>query len=212
MNTDDLIAAIAADGAARPPSIARRMAVALAIGGLIAFALFLQRLGVRPDIAEALQTWRFTAKVSVVLVSLGVSLWAVARLARPDADQRRTLAILALPPALLALAVGGELAMSPASTWSTWAIGNNSRVCLFYITLFSIAPLAALLPALRAGAPRSPAIAGAVAGLLAGSLAATLYASHCTDDSPLFVALWYPPPIALATLAGAVAGQRMLRW
>jgi hypothetical protein len=55
-------------------------------------------------------------------------------------------------------------------------------------------------------------MAGAVAGLLAGSLAATLYATHCVDDSPLFVALWYPPPIALATLVGAVAGHRMLRW
>jgi hypothetical protein len=39
-----------------------------------------------------------------------------------------------------------------------------------------------------------------------------LYATHCVDDSPFFVAIWYPPPIALATLAGAIAGHRMLRW
>lgn len=76
----------------------------------------------------------------------------------------------------------------------------------------SVAPLVAVLAALRAGAPSSPAIAGAVAGPLAGSLAASLYAIHCTDDSPLFVALWYPPPIVLAVLAGAAAGSRVLRW
>jgi hypothetical protein len=212
MKTDDLIAAIAADGAARPPLIGRRMAVALGIGGLVALAFFMQSLGVRPDIADALPTWRFAAKMAVVLVSLVVALWATARLARPDADRRMALAMLALPLLMLVSAAGAELAISPASTWSTWAIGSNSRICLLYIALLSIAPLAALLVALRAGAPRSPAMAGALAGLLAGSVGASLYAIHCTDDSPLFVALWYPPPIALAALAGAVTGYRLLRW
>jgi hypothetical protein len=70
----------------------------------------------------------------------------------------------------------------------------------------------ALLVALRAGAPQSPAMAGAVAGLLAGSLAALLYAIHCFDDSPLFVARWYLPAIAVVVLAGAAAGARALRW
>jgi hypothetical protein len=65
---------------------------------------------------------------------------------------------------------------------------------------------------MRAGAPRSPGIAGAAAGLLAGSLAATLYALHCFDDSPLFVAFWYVPAIALVMLGGAAAGSRALRW
>jgi hypothetical protein len=113
---------------------------------------------------------------------------------------------------MLALAIAGELALSSPATWPAWAIGSNSRLCLISVAVLSVAPLAALLAALRAGAPRLPAMAGAVAGLLAGSLAATLYATHCVDDSPLFVALWYPPPIALATLVGAVAGHRMLRW
>jgi hypothetical protein len=212
MKTDNLIAAIAADGATRPPSIMRHLAIALAIGGLIASALFMQSLGVRPDIADALQTWRFTAKIGIVAVSFAAALWASARLAHPDADQGKALAVLLLPLLMLTLAAGLELAISPADTWSTWAIGSNARVCLLYIALMSVAPLAAVLAALRAGAPRSPAMAGAVAGLLAGSLAASLYAVHCTDDSPLFVALWYPPPIALATLVGAAAGSRVLRW
>jgi hypothetical protein len=188
------------------------MSVALGIGGLFALALFLQSLGTRSDIADALQTWRFATKVAIVLASFTVAVWAAARLVRPDAAPRKTLALLLLPLLMLALALGVELAISPPSTWPTWAIGNNSRVCLLYIALLSIAPLVALLLALRAGAPRSPATAGAVAGLLAGSLAASLYAIHCTDDSPLFMALWYPPPIALAALAGAAAGHRMLRW
>jgi hypothetical protein len=55
-------------------------------------------------------------------------------------------------------------------------------------------------------------VSGAVAGLLAGGLAATLYATHCPDDSPLFVAIWYSLAIALVVLAGAVVGRRVLRW
>ena len=113
MSTDNLIAAIAADGAARPPSIAWRMAVALGIGGAISGVLFAYSLGVRPDIASALQTWRFATKLAIVLTSFAVTLWAAARLARPDANELRTLAVLALPLAMLALAIAGELAVSP---------------------------------------------------------------------------------------------------
>jgi hypothetical protein len=41
---------------------------------------------------------------------------------------------------------------------------------------------------------------------------ATLYASHCTDDSPLFVAAWYTMATALVTAVGALAGAKLLRY
>lgn len=212
MMTDALIKAIATDAATRPPDLGRRLAVALAAGGVIAGALLAQRLGVRPDIADALQTWRFAAKLAIVLASLAAALWLTVRFARPDVHHRHALVVLALPVAMLALAICGELVVSPARTWATWAVGSNGRLCLISIALMSTAPLLALLGALRSGAPRSPAAAGAAAGLLAASLGAALYTVHCTDDSPLFVALWYTPALAAATLAGALAGARALRW
>ena len=119
---------------------------------------------------------------------------------------------LSFPLLALALGIGWELVTSPAYTWSTRAIGSNSRLCVTSIIALSIAPLTALLMALRVGAPRSPATAGAAAGLLAGGLAATLYAIHCPDDSPLFVALWYAPVVVVIALAGAIIGHRLLRW
>jgi hypothetical protein len=72
--------------------------------------------------------------------------------------------------------------------------------------------LAAVLYALRRGAPTHPAIAGAVGGLLSAGIAATLYASHCPDDSPLFLAAWYTIGIVLMTGIGALIGSRLLRW
>jgi hypothetical protein len=212
MKTDHLIEAIVADGADRPPSMPMRLAFALAVGGLAAGALFLAHLGVRPDLADALQTWRFVAKVAIVLIAFAAALRATVRLTRPEIDLRAALAALLLPVAALVAAVGWELAATPADTWAARAIGTNSRLCLVSIVLLAVAPLVALLVALRAGAPRSPATAGAAGGLLAGSLAALLYALHCYDDSPLFVALWYTPPVALVMLVGAAAGVRALRW
>ena len=69
-----------------------------------------------------------------------------------------------------------------------------------------------LCSALRQGAPEHPALAGAAAGLLAGAIGAALYATHCPDDSPLFVAAWYSLAIGFVVALGAVAGARLLRW
>jgi hypothetical protein len=212
MNTNQIINAIVADGTVRTPSIPARLAVALAIGGGVAGALFVAGLDVRPDIAGALHTWRFDTKLAIALICLATASWSTAQLARPEVDQRKALTPLLFPAALLGLAVASELASLPADAWAARAVGTNSLLCLAAIPLLSVVPLLSLLLTLRGGAPRSPVAAGAAAGLLAGSLAATLYALHCFDDSPLFVALWYVPAIALVTLTGAAAGARALRW
>jgi hypothetical protein len=212
MKTDDLINAIAEDAGASLPSVGMRIAVALAIGGAVAMGLFTYVLGVRPDIASALQTWRFDAKLATTLLCFLGALWAAVRLARPDTDQRLAFAAALLPLLALAFAIAWEVVASEAATWSARAIGGNSRLCVASILAMSIAPLVALLVALRAGAPRSPGLAGAAAGLLAGGLAATLYAIHCPDDSPLFVALWYVPVVLLIALGGGVIGRRALQW
>jgi hypothetical protein len=80
------------------------------------------------------------------------------------------------------------------------------------VPALSIAPLLALLYSIRQGAPESPGLAGAVAGLSAGGIAAAIYAWHCPDDSPLFVATWYTIAIVMVTVIGFLLGRRLLRW
>jgi hypothetical protein len=212
MKTNELIGAIVQDSKVRGLSLGVRMAIALAVGGTVSTVLFGLGLGVRPDIAVALQTWRFPLKLAVVLLACILGLWATVQLARPDVNMHKVLAGLVIAPALLATAVGIDLLLLPPDLWFARAVGSNSRVCLAAIPLLSVVPLGALLLALRSGAPRSPPATGAVAGLLAGSIAASLYATHCIDDSPLFVALWYIPAIALMVGLGVIAGHRVLRW
>jgi hypothetical protein len=94
----------------------------------------------------------------------------------------------------------------------TRLVGSNSRVCMTAVPLLSLPLLAASLIGLRHGAPTRPALAGALAGLLSAGLAATLYAAHCPDDSPLFVATWYSIGTALVTAIGALLGSKVLRF
>lgn len=212
MRTDDLIRAIALDGATEPPSLAGRMLAGLVIGGAVAVALFALVLGVRPDIGAALHTPQFLIKAAIAMTCCVFALWACWRLAKPQVGIRDMLVGLMVAPALLVAAVGYELLMVPSAEWSSRAIGTNARVCLVAVPLLSVAPLIAMLAALRAGAPRSPAMFGAVAGLLSGGIGASLYAMHCPDDSPLFVAIWYTIGVVTVMLVGASAGRSVLRW
>lgn len=212
MKTEGLINAIAEDVAVLDPPILVRLTIALAVGGTISAALFVLVLGVRPDLGTAIQTWRFDFKIVTLVTAFAAAVWATVELARPDASHGKVLAMMLLAPALLAAGVVGELLTVAPDAWLPHAIGSNSRVCLIAIPAMAFAPLAGLLTALRAGAPRSPAFAGAAAGLLAGSLAALLYASHCVDDSTLFVAAWYTPAIASCMFLGLLIGRWNLRW
>ncbi len=143
---------------------------------------------------------------------LTVASAAARKLSRPESDLRSSVLIMALPLLVLVVAIAAELLNTQAATWSIRAIGSQAKVCSVAIFGLSLAPLAVLLTAMRAAAPRSPSVAGAVVGLLAGATGALFYAMHCPDDSPVFVALWYTPPIAAIAATGAIIGNHLLRW
>ena len=212
MDTNELIEALATD--ARPPATPLSTAWWSAAGLAVALAalVFFTILGPRPDIATAAGTYRFLFKF-LVTITLAVSAFGLARtLSRPGETWRKAMPYLAAAPALIAMAVVVELFTLPPDTWPATLAGTNGVVCLTYITLLGIAPLAIFLRALRHGAPTKPTLAGAVSGLLAGAIAASFYAAQCTDDSPLFVATWYTLAIAVLAILGAAGARRLARW
>ena len=131
---------------------------------------------------------------------------------RPDAVLRGWAWLLAIPVGLLVVGIACEMMLPQRLPMMTRLIGSNSRVCMTAIPLLSLPLLAGALIGLRRGAPTRPAVAGAVAGMLSAGLAATLYASHCTDDSPLFVMTWYSIATALVAAIGALVGSKVLRF
>ncbi len=212
MKTDELIRALATDGTRRPASLGRSVALALAAGVPVSAAILLFGIGIRPDVGEAIATWQFDFKF-VVTLTLAVAGAALAfRLVRPGAAARAARAATLIAPALLAAAIVYELATVPAEAWLRLAIGTNAIHCLLLIPLFSAPILMALLHALKRGAPDAPGQAGMAAGLFASGIGAAIYALQCTDDSPLFLGVWYTIAIALVALTGMAAGRKMLRW
>lgn len=211
MKTSDLIGLLSQD-AAVTERYGRNLWMATLAGVMIAAALFVMEIGMRDDIAAATGTLRFLAKMAVV-ATLGVAALGLAfRIGRPGATTLTWALALLVAPALLVAGLVIELVATPSTAWTTMLVGRNWAYCMAYIPALALGPLACLLAAMRGGAPRSPALAGAAAGLAASGIAAILYATHCVDDSPLFVITWYTIAIALVTGIGALAGGRLLRW
>jgi hypothetical protein len=212
MDTDHLIDTLAADNDWRTSPVGTWLAVGLILAGAISSAMFMMTLHVRPDVMTAMRNPFFDLKFAVTL-SLAIPAIAVGlRLARPAAPLGRRGWLLAAPLGFLVVGIIADLLVPQRLSWSARLMGSNSRTCLTAIPALSLPLLAAALVALRHGATTRPALAGAVAGLLSAGLAATLYASHCPDDSPLFVATWYTLATALVTAIGALAGSRLLRF
>jgi hypothetical protein len=212
MKTSDFISALASDNGAPVRPIGPRLALALGLGALVSLALFLTLIGPRPDAMSAMRTMRFDLKFLETLALLAPSFFLCLRLARPETGPGMMLAWLAAPMALLVIAVAVELAVTPSDLWMTRMVGTNWYHCLSIIPLLSIAPLAALIVGLRDGAPSYPGLTGALAGAASAGAAATMYASNCTDDSPLFVITWYPLATLIVVAAGYFAGRRWLQW
>jgi hypothetical protein len=212
MKTSDLISSLAADTRAPTQPLKRRLAMAFGAGALVSLALFIAVLGPRPDVMSAMHTMRFDLKFLDTLALLAPSYFLCLSLARPETGPNLLFAWLAAPLLLLLAALGVELAVVPRELWMTKLVGTNWYHCLSIIPLLSIAPLGALISALREGAPRYPALTGALAGAASAGVAATIYATNCTDDSPLFVVTWYPLATLIVVGVGALAGRRWLRW
>lgn len=212
MKTGELIRALAADSAARPVPLRQSFAAALIPGVVIALGLFLAVLGPRPHLLALLSEPRVVFKLCLPVLLAVLSVPLVLRLVKPGSPLRLPLILLAIVPLLLAAANMAELFAVPSALWGERLMGYKPIACFLSILMLAVAPLAAVLVALRQGAPEHPICAGAAAGLLAGAVGAAIFAPHCQNDSPLFVAVWYSLAIGVVAAFGAVAGARLLRW
>lgn len=211
MDTDQLIRTLAADDTrARPVGFV--LTLALLAAAPVSLLIFFAELGVRPDVMTAMHNPFFDLKFAVTLALASAAIIVSLHLTRPEASMRGWGWLFVIPAGLLVAGISGEMMMPQRLPMMTRLVGHNSRVCLTAIPVMSLPLLAAALVGLRHGATTRPALAGAAAGMLSAGLAATFYASHCTDDSPLFVATWYTIGTALITAIGALVGSRVLRF
>ncbi|MBR0754439.1 DUF1109 domain-containing protein [Bradyrhizobium jicamae] len=212
MDTDQLIRTLAADNAHQSRPVGLVLMLALLAAAPVSLLMFFSELGIRPDVMTAMRNPFFDLKFAVTL-ALAISATAVSlHLSRPEASLRGFGWWLLVPAGILVAGISGEMMMPQRTPMMTRLVGKNSMACMTAIPEMALPLLAAALYGLRQGAPARPAVAGAVAGLLSAGLAATVYASHCTDDSPLFVATWYTIATALVAAIGALVGAKVLRY
>lgn len=212
MDTQRWIDTLAADADLRATPIWRTLAIALLIAVPVSAAILMAILGLRPDLSAAMRSPLFDLKLAVTSALAFSTIAAGLHLSRPEASLAGWGWLLLSPVAILVLGIAGEMLMPQRAPMLTRLVGNNAMLCLVAIPLLSLPLLAATLIALRRGATSRPAMLGAIAGLAAAGLAGTIYAAHCADDSPLFVATWYTLAAAAVAALGAIAGSRWLRY
>ena len=137
---------------------------------------------------------------------------ACTRLARPGASLAGLAGAVGLPvAAMLAFGVAALAAAGPPARASL-LFGEAWAGCATGIALLSLPTFAGAILVMRGLAPTRLRLAGAAAGLLAGAAGASVFALHCREFAPPFVAAWYLLGIAVPVAAGALAGPRLLRW
>ena len=213
MNTDELIAILAADATpVEPRTAARRFRSALGWGLFATTLLMALTFGGRSDISEAAQLPFFWVKLALPAIAAILTLMMAERLGRPGMR-------LGVFPLLLLILLGGLWTASAGILMGAnpeapplLIFGRSWEICLASIALLSIPLFIASMWAMKGLAPTKPAYAGGAAGLLAGTLSAAVYALHCPDMALPFIAIWYVLGMLIPAAIGFLMGGRLLRW
>jgi hypothetical protein len=213
MNTENLIAVLAADAAPIGRHVVeRRIVSALSIAACGAIVLLLIGYGVRADLRWLVATPIFWAKVAFALTMAGAALIATVRLSRPGVAVGRAWAGLIVPAAIIWIVALVVLWLAPRDARAALVMGHTWRTCSLNIALLSVPGLIAILAVVRSLGPTRLRLTGATAGLLAGAIGTAAYCLRCPETSVPFWATWYLLGIAIPTLIGAVVGKKVLRW
>jgi len=190
----------------------KTLVFALVVGGVAAFCLMLTTVGLRSDVSDNFKPGYLALKLLFTTSLIGVGSMLLLRLMRPSQGGHKQFTLTLLPFLMVAGAGVIALAFGEPMSWDRMLFGMHWVTCLLCIPLFATVPFAALIWALRRGAPTNLTQTGAIAGLVAGALGATAYAFHCADDSVPFIAIWYGTLVAFCGVIGAILGPRLLRW
>ena len=212
MKTDQLIEMLSTNlDPVKGGQLKKTLALTLVAGGVAAFCVMLSTVGLRTD-GSGFHIGFLVLKLVFMLSLIGTGTALLTKLIRPGQDEKILYKVILL--VFLAIGVAGTvaLAVQPSAAWRPMILGTEWAMCAFCIPLFAVIPFAALIWALRRGAPTNLRRAGAIAGLVAGALGAVAYGFHCPDDSIPFIALWYGAMVGLCALIGAMLGPRLLRW
>ncbi|RLQ87558.1 NrsF family protein [Notoacmeibacter ruber] len=212
MKTEDVIEGLAQDarrnGPGKPLPWLFVIGATLLVGSGLMFSIF----AVRPDLAAVSGDYGFLLKPLVAALLAAAALRLVIETADPTGRPLRHIGWLGFGLVVLLLGIGIEMMVIPPARWSNRLMGSNPAACALSVFLLALPLLGIVVAAIRQRASVRPILSGAMAGLFSGAVATFLYAAHCPDDSPFFLAVWYGVSVAAVTGLGGLAGRLFLRW
>jgi hypothetical protein len=216
MNTDRLIDILSDDPApVESDQLGKVVLLAIVIGEVAAIALMLATVGPRADLQSTAHLEWLTAKLFFALSVVGVGVPLLIRSIRPGLEEQTSWR-LGLVPFVTALAVALAVVFFSQPQAREALLRGTTRIssvrCLLCILFFAVIPMAAVIRAVRKGAPTRLRLSGSITGMVAGGIGAAAYAFNCTSDTIPFIAIWYGAAIAICALLGALLGPRLLRW
>jgi hypothetical protein len=211
MKTDSLVARLAESPApSRTPG--RTVALGLAPGVVVSFAIMLASVGLRRDFGAALTTPMFWMKLGYALALAALALPLLLSLSRPTGRLTRGAYLLLVPSGVFVLMAIDRLMEAAPDARMHLVMGDTWRACSRTIFILSLPVLIGVFLSLRQLAPTRLVAAGAVAGILAGALGTFVYAFHCFESAAPFIAIWYTLGMAAVGALGGLLGRWTLRW
>ena len=216
MNTDRLIDMLSVDPEpVDGGQLGKVLLPAIVTGGAAAVALMFATVGPRPDLQSTAHLEWLAVKLLFALSVIGTGVPLLNRSIHPGLEDETNWVLIFLPfLAAGAVALAMLLLSQPQAREAMLrgATRVSSARCLLCIMFFAAIPLAAVICAVRKGAPTRLKLCGGLAGIVAGGIGAVAYAFACTSDTIPFIAIWYGTAIVLCAVIGALLGPRVLRW
>jgi hypothetical protein len=206
---EQLVESLAADNtkvkpAPHPFVLGLKWIAAAALYLVISLALS----GLRPDLAQALQSPWYDAELAMLLLLFIATAISAALLSFPDLHQKTALAYAPIAVfALFVLLMFAAWVEVPAAP-----LPVHSWQCTLSITLFSLLPAAWTFYAMRKYASTHYRWAGSIALLSAFSVGALWLRLHEVNDSIHHVMLWHYLPMLAVGLIGLWLGKKLLKW
>ncbi len=211
MKTADLIAALAADPAARQARTLPAFGLAALLGAAITLVCLYFWMPLLPMPAMPSQGW-FWMKMAYTVALALAGLAIIGRLASPGRGLGWAPLALVASASAMAVLAGLEIARATPAQMPGLFLGHSAQACSVRILVLSVPVYAVTIAILRRFAPTRLATSGAAAGLLAGAVAASVYNLCCMETAATFVLIWFTLGIAVCAGLGALVGARLLRW
>lgn len=207
--TDKLIASLSEDaGPVKPAAHPAWLFAKWLVVSLCYMSVLLCFSGLRPDLAEQLQSPAFTAEVGLLLLIVLTCGISAVMLSFPDMYQKRWVIFTPIAPllAFVGLMAVEYLRQTPLPA------PLHGFECLLTICFYSLVPALGMMLLLRNQASTHYNAAGGIALLASSSLGCFALRLCEETNSIIHLVTWHYLPILGFALAGVWLGRKILKW